>query len=182
MKIKRTSTFRPNDGLRNFPPSDSSVSVTELLTLNLTRQRCPRWWRKNKIKNNLVQSIHYLWNKNPTVVCPHLYLKKRKKRISDHRNHSTSNEGNHLIKVCGGETHQTQIFLLKIKMEMELFKWRVFASPFALLDFLLSVCIGKGDDVSLHGGMHLKQSRVNFVLQAGISGSAGRLREEVNEF
>lgn len=37
--------------------------------------------------------------------------------MGDDRNHSGV-EGHHLIKVCGSETNQAQIFLLKFKMEM----------------------------------------------------------------
>lgn len=40
--------------------------------------------------------------------------------MDDDRNHAAV-EGNQLIKVCGSETNQTSMFLLKIQMEMGLF-------------------------------------------------------------
>lgn len=77
--------------------------------------------KKNKVKKELSSVYTLSMEQKPNCGLSTFVFKKKKKRISDHRNHSTV-EGNHLIKVCGGETHQTQIFLLKIKMEMELFK------------------------------------------------------------
>lgn len=58
--------------------------------------------------------------------------------MGDDRNHRAS-ESNHLIKLCGSQTNETQIFLLKIKMEMGLFRVRGFCLRRA-------VVLARGDD------------------------------------